>query len=121
MKRTLIFLFAVATAAGISSCTKEKAPALPFNPAMMDTVSYSQKIAPLMMQSCATSGCHDAATNQNGYNLTTYANVSGNANDLLNAMRGQNGFTQMPFGTTPLHDTLILQFEAWILQGKQNN
>jgi len=120
--KKLFFTFALAALTGLSmkSCAKEKVP-VQITTDITDTISYSEKIQPLIDINCATSGCHDAGTAQSGYDLSTYAGISTNASDMLNAMRGQNGFTQMPFGSPMLADSSILQFEAWIAQGKLDN
>lgn len=118
--KQLIFVLPL-LALAINSCTKDRSPVIPFNPYMDDTVSYSTTIAPLIMQNCSTTGCHDAATAENGYNLTSHANISASAEKMYDAMRGLNGFTQMPYSADPLPDTSIYQFEAWIVQGKLNN
>lgn len=112
-------LFGLLAGLALTACTKDKAAPMP--PIPSEPVSFSQQIVPLINTNCSTSGCHDAGTASAGYNLTSHQLISDAANDMLNAMRGQNGFTQMPFGQAPLPDTAIQQFEAWILQGKQNN
>ena len=120
--KTLAFTLLLSAATGffLNSCTKDRVPVVTF-PAITDTISYDQKIRPLMELNCSTSGCHDAGTAQNGYDLSTYTGVRDNASDMLNAMRGQNGFTLMPFGGPALADSSIAQFEAWIAQGKLDN
>jgi hypothetical protein len=47
-------------------------------------------------------------------------NVSMNASDMLDAMRG-NGLQLMPENGPALNDSLIELFEIWICQGKLNN
>lgn len=40
-----------------------------------DSVCFNTQIQPLFNSSCAMSGCHDAITNAEGYNFTTYAGI----------------------------------------------
>lgn len=117
--KQVIFLFGLIASLLTVSCTKDKAAPPP--PIPSEPVSFSQQIQPMINSSCATSGCHDAGTASAGYNLTSHQLISDAAQDMLNAMRGQNGFTPMPFGMDPLPDSTIQQFEAWILQGKLDN
>ena len=113
------FFILVLAAAGLSlkSCTKDKVPVVT---PVANTISFSQKVQPLIQQNCSTSGCHDAGTAQSGYNLSNYTGIRDNAQAMLNAMRGQNGFALMPPGGS-IADSSILQFEAWIAQGKLDN
>jgi len=115
---TLLSVAAI-TAISIPSCTKDKAPEI-VTTDITDTISFNEKISPLIDLNCATSGCHDAGTATSGYDLSTYEGIRDNANMMLNAMRGQ-GAVQMPYNLPPLADSSIAQFEAWIVQGKQNN
>ena len=40
-----------------------------------DTVYFQYDVLPILVSSCATSGCHDAVTKADGYQLTDYANA----------------------------------------------
>lgn len=40
-----------------------------------DTVYLQQEVLPLIVSSCAMSGCHDAASAQNGVVLTSYSTI----------------------------------------------
>ncbi len=78
----------------IISCTHEPFPALqvskvidsgannidtshpiPKSPCSKDTVYFANTIFPLVVSSCATTGCHDAITHHSGHDLTTYAGI----------------------------------------------
>ena len=102
----------------VSSCAKDKVQ--PMAADITDTISFSEKILPLMLTNCATSGCHDPGTAADGRVLSDYNGISQNADAALGAMKGA-GFQQMPLGADPLADSLINQFQAWISQGKLNN
>ena len=78
------------------------------------------EVEPLINQSCATSGCHDA-TGAAGYVLTTHAEVSTNASIILDVIQHNQGVSAMPLGQNKLPDADIQNFDCWIQQGKQNN
>jgi uncharacterized membrane protein len=40
-----------------------------------DTVYFQYDVLPILVSSCATTGCHDASTRESGYQLTDYANT----------------------------------------------
>ena len=111
-------LIVVVIIGGNNSCTKDKtslsAASCP------DTISYSNQIKPMIDLNCSTSGCHDA-TNSGGYNLTTYSNIAANANTILSVIKQEPGYSPMPLGGAQLADSLIQQFECWVIQGKLEN
>ncbi|MFN5909758.1 MAG: hypothetical protein ACK45H_00345 [Bacteroidota bacterium] len=118
MKRSFVWFMALSAVYLMqTSCTKEKA-GQQVDPNCIDTVSFSQTILPLMQTNCT--GCHGSG-NTTGYTITNHTNISSQANAILNAMRGQGGFQQMPDGLPALPDSMIKKFECWVGQGKQNN
>lgn len=124
MKKLSYFLaaiFVVSTMmASVSSCDKDKTPiAVPNECA--DTVSFVQKIEPMIQMNCSTTGCHDATSSASGYNLEGHGNISANGTAILNVIRHEAGFTPMPLGQSQLNDSLISQFNCWVAQGKLNN
>jgi hypothetical protein len=94
-------------------------------------VSFSGVIKPLIMSQCI--GCHatgSAATNRNlGFFFngeTSYDSVSVNAERIVGAISHRPGFVSMPhtppeFPAVKLPDCSIMQFRAWVSQGKLNN
>ncbi len=48
-----------------------------------DSVCFAQTIQPLIVSSCATTGCHDAASAQEGYVLTDYSHIMGSKNAVV--------------------------------------
>lgn len=107
------------------SCAKDKTPVPPviieivLDSICPDTVFYETEIKVLMDQNCATSGCHDAATHTKGYDLTTYQNVSANAQIILESMHGIT-VQLMPLGNA-LPASSIQRFDCWVKQGKLEN
>lgn len=113
------FTFIVAVGTSTTSCKKDKTQIVVND--CPDTISYSAKIAPLINQSCATTGCHAAGSAAGGYNLDGHANVSANAAIILNVIKHESGVTPMPAGAPKLADSLIQQVQCWINQGQLDN
>jgi len=106
----------------LQSCTKDNVSQYSTSgSACSDTISFSATIQPLILQNCATSGCHDAGTQASGYNFTNHGTIAANASLMISAMRWESGVAQMPQGQPQLPDSLIQKFSCWIDQGKQNN
>jgi len=107
----------------IVACKKDQAPII--NPipegACVDTVSFAQTIQPLIEQSCATTGCHDANTSQSGLNYSGHFNISLFSDPMIGSIRHDQGFAPMPFAAPKFADSLIQKIECWIAQGKLNN
>lgn len=114
--RLTIAIFMFASFGLSTSCTKEKVPNVPFD--CTDTISFASQIAPLISNNCIS--CHDTG-NSTGYIFTNHSNISNNAIDILNALRGEGGKQLMPQGGPALNDTLIQQFSCWVNQGTLNN
>jgi uncharacterized membrane protein len=88
------------------------------------TVCFESQILPLYQSSCAMAGCHDAATQKEGYNLTTYAGITargispGNPSKsrlytILSGSMPPRGYTAM----TADQKAIIAK---WISQGAKN-
>ena len=123
------FLLAISTALafGIYSCSKDKAagPAV-LNPCDSTKVGFS-KVAPIFTANCALSGCHDAASHIQNYDLTTAAdgkNVYGCKSlldrDGLCNIKQQSGCSPMP-ASGKLADSLITLIERWKTDGYCSN
>ncbi len=111
----------------LGSCTKDKAvevtKAEDSNKTYCDTVtvSFSSNIKPIFIQSCATSGCHNAGTSASGYTLENYNQIASNIEISLKTIKHESTVSGMPKFQAPLHDSLIQKIECWISQGKLNN
>jgi hypothetical protein len=110
----------ILTAASISSCNKDKTPmALPDQCA--DTISFVGIIEPMIQANCSTSGCHDAAASAAGFNLEGHGNISANGSAILSVIRHEAGVVPMPYFQPKMNDSIIHQFDCWVIQGKLNN
>lgn len=117
MKYLVLSLITIPAIFLSTSCTKDKAPNIQFDPSCSDTISFSQDVMPIITDNCIS--CHDEG-NSTGYTFTTHSSISDNAGDMLGAMR-QEGFQLMPQGGPALPDSLIKTFSCWIQNGKLNN
>ena len=93
-----------------------------------DTVYFKQSILPLMLSSCAMSGCHDAISRREGVQLTDYTNImkivrAGDpANSSLYRSISGGGESRMPPPPAKPFDATTLALVAkWIKQGAKNN
>lgn len=96
-----------------------------------DTVYFVNTILPILSSNCALSGCHDAATMQDGVNLSSYEGVmsSGviNTNNPTNSdlheviTEDDEDKIMPPPPANPLSQQQIGQILTWIQQGAQNN
>ena len=84
------------------------------------TVTYTNKIAPLMTKYCVT--CHNSSPSSQSFDLSTYDLVSQQMDiNLMDAIQGTNGFELMPKGATaPIKATYIAVFQKWKDTGKLN-
>lgn len=90
------------------------------------TVCFESSVLPIFLSSCARSGCHDAATHEEGYVLDNYSNIvrkgikPGDANDSkLYEVLFKSGDDRMP-PDAPLSQAQKDSIAAWINQGAKN-
>lgn len=84
------------------------------------TPTYTSDVKAIMNASCAISGCHDAASQEDGIDLSTYAKVkSESAKDrFLGAIEHRSGYDAMPQGDSKLPDATIQKLYCWIQNGQ---
>lgn len=124
MKKTLLI---VVLALSLGSCYNDKydklypLPTTTTDPC--DTAAtpstYAAIVQPIINQSCATGGCHDAGTASGGYNLSTYAGtkeIADNGRLLITVNSGS-----MPKGLPKLSDCKIKQLTYWVNHGALQN
>jgi hypothetical protein len=104
----------------ISSCRHK--PVIPASP----SISYANEIQPIILGSCALSGCHDSHSRRKA--LTNYSEVMSyvSAGNALNSKLYKTivsigpGSGQMPIDQ-PLSEDQIKLIYVWIMQGAKNN
>jgi len=100
----------------------------PCNP---DTVYFQNEILPLILGNCGISGCHDAATAEDGVILDSYANIMNtgdvkqgdpnNSEIYENITETDPDKIMPPPPSSPLSASQIALIKKWIEQGAQNN
>ncbi len=90
---------------------------------------FERDILPIFVSNCAQSGCHDAASRQDGYVFTSYQTitvknfVAGNAGatQLFEAITEDKPEKRMPLApAAPLTVAQIALIERWINEGARN-
>jgi len=94
-----------------------------------DKIYFDLDVLPILLSNCAFSGCHDAASAQDGVILTNYENVMATADvrpfdlegsDLHEVLVEDDPDKRMPYQLPPLGQAQIQIIEKWILQGAKN-
>lgn len=99
------------------------------NTCSLDTVYFASQILPLMLSSCAMSGCHDVISKKEGIIMTDYANImkivkAGNpsSSKLYKSLVTTDLEDRMPSAPLPpFTQTQIDLVYKWIAQGAKNN
>jgi hypothetical protein len=126
MKSSVKLLFVAFILAGIGTtyfaCTKDRAKAIPPAPvAVCDTmkVTYTKHIAPLLAAKCGSvGGCHSAAIQDGGVNLSDYANTLLSAkNNTLRTSTIDQSSKPMPKGGSKLPNSEIQLLDCWLKNG----
>ena len=101
----------------VFSCTKDTATSSVDCPAI--TPTYKNDIAVIMSASCATAGCHSAASRSGGIDVSSYAaTLKAVSNSrFLPSIKHQSGAQSMPQGAGKLSDPTIAKIECWISNG----
>jgi len=83
------------------------------------TPTYNADIKPILDASCAISGCHDAITQQNGYDFSNYesAKAGSQGGRFLGAIQHKSDFVAMPYNLPKLSDDKIQQLTCWVETG----
>jgi hypothetical protein len=101
------------------------------SPCDPDSVYFENDIFPILQASCAYAGCHDAATAQDGVNLTSYFSIiqtgdikpgNPNGSDLYEVITENDPDKRMPPPpNNPLSSAQTQLIYTWIQQGAKNN
>lgn len=89
------------------------------------TICFDRDVLPIFLSNCAMSGCHDAASGEEGYVLDSYENiikkgiVKGNpaASRIFQSVTRANGVEFMPRVGPGLPDVSINMLRRWIAAG----
>lgn len=89
------------------------------------SICFERDILPIFQSNCAQSGCHNATTRAEGYNLTSYATITsrgiipGNATS-SKIMREINSNSMPPYPNPPLTAEQKALIKRWINEGAKN-
>ncbi len=95
-----------------------------------DTICFKQDIQPIFLSSCATTGCHDAASHAEGYILTDYAHIvsrgispyNSQNSKIYNVLISNEADDQMPPPPrSRLSNDQIAAIQQWIDEGAINS
>lgn len=122
--KKIVFILSVVVLAGCYNDNKEDlylVSSTGGNTCDTSNVTFKSTILPIFTQSCATSGCHDALTKSNGYDLSNYDGAKASSARLVGAVKHLSGYWAMPKGGNKLEDCKIAQIEKWVNMGSPNN
>lgn len=95
-----------------------------------DTIYFANEVLPLVVSSCATTGCHDKDSHKDGVILTDYTSIlrtgeikAGDPNDseFFETLTDDGDDLMPPPPYDPLNSDQIEILRKWIAQGAQNN
>ncbi len=96
-----------------------------------DTVYFQQEVLPLLISNCAKSGCHDAATAEEGIVLDSYSSIRSSDviklsdagdSELYEVITEDDADKRMPPPpASPLSSEQIGLIRSWIEQGAKDN
>lgn len=100
------------------ACSKEDDPSSDFDCTGV-TPTYTTNIKAILDANCATSGCHDAVTKEDGKDFSTYASAKTLSQEsaFLGAIQHKSGFEPMPQGSDKLSDATIKLLGCWVQNG----
>jgi hypothetical protein len=84
------------------------------------TPTYTADIAQILNASCATQGCHNAASKKDGIDLSSYAEAKNEflkSNTALASVHHASGVKAMPQGQSKLSDASINKLDCWVKNG----
>ena len=96
-----------------------------------DSVYFQQQVLPIFVSNCSLSGCHDAASHQDGVVLTSYNSIintgrvhpgnPGNSDVYKKITDPDNSDRMPPAPRNRLPQQQVDLIRTWILQGAKNN
>ncbi len=105
-------------------------PVVQESPCDPATIYFVQDVLPLLVSSCAQSGCHDAASHADGIVLESFADLMEDGDLVVAGQPGESELIEVLFETgddlmppppnAPLTDAQINVLTDWIAQGALN-
>jgi hypothetical protein len=81
--------------------------------------TYNLDVKAILDNSCATVGCHNSTTKENGIDLSTYASVRvvSSQDRFLGAIQHKRGYTAMPYKLPELNSDQVELLTCWVQNG----
>lgn len=122
----LSYLFSAMLLFFVSACSSDSEEDLLGVEECSETnISFSQKVLPIMNESCAFPGCHAANIPAAGINLSSFESITAyfttDQDRFLGAIRHESGYSPMPKSNDKLSDCNLYYIETWIAEGASNN
>ena len=83
------------------------------------TSTYTNNIKAILDSKCATSGCHNSASQKDGKDLSSYSGAlsASNGDDFLGSIQKKNGYKAMPENGSKLDEASIKLISCWVQNG----
>jgi hypothetical protein len=117
MKTKIIVLSVFISIVCLIACTK-KSDVQTFDCTGI-TPTYTANIKSIIDANCATSGCHNASSQADGIDLSTFALVKSHTghNAFLGSIQHVSGYEAMPKGGSKLSDADVKLISCWVQSG----
>lgn len=81
--------------------------------------TYNSTVKAILDASCASAGCHNAASKAKGIDLSSYAQAKNTIakDNFLGAIQHKSGYDAMPKGSAKLDDATIRILSCWVQNG----
>jgi len=114
--KSIAFTFILAGVLILSACGKD---AIDMFDCAGVTPTYTIEVKPILDASCAKSGCHDAQTQENGFDFSSYseAKIASQVENFLGAIQHKKGFEPMPNDSPKLSADKIKILSCWAQNG----
>ena len=102
------------------NCTKDVAMEPMEATFSCDSIDFQTHVFSLVLNNCATSGCHNSTDMANGFALSSYNEIATIAESaqFLNAIEHNPQATPMPIGSPKLPEESIAAIRCWIENGR---
>ena len=119
--RTFLLVAAILTLASCKHGGQQPDP-----PAGTNDICFERDILPIFQSNCAMSGCHDATTQADGVQLTSYSTIMNTGEIEPGKPNNSEAYEEIidgkmpPYGYTPLSQAQKDLLYQWIAEGAKN-
>lgn len=124
-ERKILIAIALMLSLFIHGCAWDKTPLVGNgNDGVKDSICYEEEIQPLINSNCAKSGCHDAITHADGYDLSSYYGIielvkpgKPDNSKLIEVISASGEDVMPPPPDPPLNQEQVDLIRQWITEG----